>query len=70
MAQDDAATNVETNATLTFIAKFILNILAKIVHQRNQMKYYRNTIAIFSFDALFVDMNFPENLFVPVKFET
>ena len=62
---------VETDATFTFIANFISNNLGKIVHHRNQLKHYRNTIAIFreSFDALFVDINFSENLSVLVKFE-
>ena len=62
---------VETNATLTFIANFISNILAKIVHHRDQLKHYRNTITIFkeSFDALFVDIDFSENLPLPVKFK-
>ena len=54
-----------------FIANFISNIFAKIVYHRNQLKYYRNIIAIFteSFDALFVDIDFSENLSVPVKFK-
>ena len=62
---------VETDATFTFIANFISNSLGKIVHHRNQLKHYRNTIAIFreSFDALFVDIDFSENLSVLVKFE-
>ena len=30
---------VETDATLTFIANFISDILAKTVHHRNQLKY-------------------------------
>ena len=53
------------------IANFISNIFAKIVYHRNQLKYYRNIIAIFteSFDASFVVIDFSENLSVPVKFE-
>ena len=59
----------ETNATLNVIANLISNILAKIVHQRNQLKYCRNMIASFreTFDALFVDIDFSKNLSLSVR---
>ena len=61
---------VDTNV-LTFITDFTSNMLGKIVNRRNHLKYYRNTITSFreSFDALFADINFSENLSVLVKFE-
>ena len=45
--------------------------MKKIIHHRNQLKHYRNTIHTFKeqFDAVSIDIDFAENLTVPVKFE-
>ena len=53
------------------ILEFIDSILPKIINHRNHLRHYRNTINIFRdhFDALFIDIDFSENLSIPVKYE-
>ena len=62
---------ISTEAGMEFITSFISKLLAKIIHHRNQLKHYRTCIKIFKeyFDILSIDVDFSENLTVPVKFE-
>ena len=43
----------------------------KIIHHRNQLKHYRSTMKEFRalFDTVSLDLDFSENLQVPVKYE-
>ena len=54
---------------LSAIVKFIDDMLAKIIHHRNQLKHYRNTVkaAIKLFDCIEIDLDFSEKLTVPLK---
>ena len=62
---------VSTRANLEFILNFIEQFLRKIIHHGNHWWHYHNTIKDFRehFDALIMDIDFSENLFVPVKYE-
>lgn len=62
---------LSTNADLTFIIEFIDKRLVKFIHHRNQLKHYRsiNKNVKEHFDAIYMDLDFSENLDVPVKFE-
>ena len=62
---------VSTKAGMEFITNFISKLLSKIIHHRNQLKHYRTCIKIFNenFDTLSIDVDFSENLSIPVKSE-
>ena len=62
---------LSTDANIEFILDFISNLLPKIINHRNQLKHYRYSIKSFHdlFDALNIDIDFSENLLVPVKYE-
>ena len=56
---------------LPFIMNFISERLSKIINHRNHLKHYRNTIKEFRehFDTIALDVDFSENLSIPVQFE-
>ena len=62
---------VSTPASLEFITQFIEKQLASIIHHRNQLKHYRTTLSMFKehFDTILLDVDFSENLSIPVKYE-
>ena len=63
---------VSTNANIAFITNFINEQLTKITHHRNQLKHYRsiiNDVKDHFLDDISIDMDFSENLSIPVKFE-
>jgi len=62
---------MSTKANMNFILNFISNLLSKIIHHRNHLKHYRSTIHGFKecFNTLIIDIDFSENLSIPVKFE-
>ena len=62
---------LKTDADMVFLVNFVDNILAKLIYHRNILKYYRNTQSIFEslFDSVSIDIDFAENLTVPVKYE-
>lgn len=62
---------VSTKSNLTMIIEFINKYMTKTVHHRNQLRHYRNVVKSFkdSFDTIFIDIDFSENLKVPVKYE-
>ena len=62
---------VTTKADISFILSFISDMLSSIIHHRNQLKHYRNTIHNVHqlFNAAVIDVDFSENLQVPVKYE-
>jgi len=62
---------VTTKADLKFITSFISDLLPSIIHHRNQLKHYRSTIhqVYDMFNGAIIDVDFSENLTVPVKYE-
>ena len=62
---------LKTDADMVFLVNFVDNILAKLIYHRNILKHYRNTQSIFEslFDSVSIDIDFAENLTVPVKYE-
>ena len=58
---------LSTDANVEFILDFISNLLPKIINHRNQLKHYRHSIK--TFHELNIDIDFSENLSVPVKYE-
>ena len=60
---------VQTPATLKYLLSFMENMLSKFVHHRNMLKHYRTTIKDFydMFDSVDLDIDFSENLTLPVK---
>lgn len=64
-------TAVTTSADINFLMTFIDGLLPKIVHHRNLLKNYRKIMESFNdfFDNVVIDVDFSENLSVPVKYE-
>lgn len=62
---------ITTSANMSFIIQFILNILSKIIHHRNQLRHFRSSINIFKnfYNHIEIDIDFSENLSIPIKFE-
>ena len=62
---------VTTQANMEYIINFIATRLPKIIHHRNHLKHYRSTITEFRecYDNVLIDIDFSENLSIPVKFE-
>ena len=63
---------VSASANLEFLMKFITtNLLSKIIHHSNQLIHYRTVIKKFwgMFNTFLLEIDFSENLKVPVKFE-
>ena len=62
---------VPTKSSMTDIISFINSILANTINHRNHLRHYRNAIKSFhdSFDAIFIDIDFSENLKLPVRWE-
>ena len=62
---------VYTQADAISVISFIEDFLPKFIHHRNQLKNYRSTIHNFhdKFDAVFIDIDFSENLKIPIKYE-
>ena len=56
---------------LSFIVEFISERLASFIHHRNQLKHYRSSIWSFKvhFDPVSIDIDFSENLTVPVNYK-
>lgn len=62
---------VDKDSTLKEVIFFAESLLPNIIHHRNHLRHYRNTIKVFreNFDAAFLDIDFSQNLKLPVKFE-
>ena len=62
---------ISTAANFEFITDFIEQRLSSIIHHRNQLKHYRFTLGVFkeNFDTISLDIDFSENLSIPVKYE-
>ena len=59
-----------TDANMEYIINFISSFLGKIIFHRNQLKHYRSSLGMFrEMFSHFIDIDFAENLSVPVKFE-
>ena len=59
------------HANITFIIEFIDNILAKTLHHCNHLQHFRTVHSTFLelFDCAWIDVDFSENLSIPVKYE-
>ena len=62
---------VSRESSLNDIVQFINSFLPTIINHRNHLRHYRSAITNFRamFDSLFIDIDFSENLKLPVKFE-
>lgn len=62
---------ISKSSTLVDIINFLNTILTNIINHRNHLKHYRNVINVFrdALDALFIDIDFSENLKLPYKEE-
>ena len=62
---------ISTNVNLAFILDFISSFLNSFIYHRNQLKHYRACIGLLrqEFGDISLDIDFSENLTVPVKFE-
>ena len=60
---------VKTDASMTYLLNFIDQLIVKFIHHRNQLKYYRSSIKDFYnlFDSVNLDIDFSENLTLPIK---
>jgi len=60
-----------TDGNMLFILDFIDQLLAKMIHHRNHLHHYRYAIHKMreNVDAVFLDVDFSENLSIPVKNE-
>jgi hypothetical protein len=56
---------------LKFLVQFIEKLLPTIIHRRNQLKHYKNTVQECTdmFDCVEIDIDYSEKLTVPVKYE-
>ena len=54
---------ITENVNMNFIVQFISDILAKLIHHRIQLKYFRTVIPIIrkSFEHIQIDVDFSEN---------
>lgn len=62
---------VDKDSSMKEIISFAEALLPTIIHHRNHLRHYRNSINTFreNFHALSLDIDFSENLQLPVKFE-
>jgi len=62
---------IKIPATLEHLVKFLDDILFHIINHRNHLRHYRNVINTFVVlhEGVYIDVDFSENLSVPVKCE-
>ena len=62
---------IKKSVNLEFLAGFIDDLLPKIVYHRNMLRHYRKTIKPLTdaLNAVYMDIDFAENLTVPVKYQ-
>ena len=60
-----------TDADMKFIISFIEKTMPKIIHNRNQLKHFRTSMGKFQniFNTVMTDIDFSENISIPVKYE-
>ena len=63
---------IKKSVNLKFLIAFIDKLLPKIVYHRNMLCHYRKTIKPLTdaLNAVHIDIDFAENLTVPVKYES
>ena len=61
----------QVSANLSYITNFISGFLESFIHHRNQLRHYRSTVQNFRecYETMLVDIDFSENLSVPVHQE-
>ena len=59
------------SANIECLLEEMHNILPDILNHQNHLRHYRNTVKIVrdNFDAVFIDIDFSENLTLPAKYE-
>ena len=69
--QSERLKALKKHVDLKFLITFIDKLLPKIVYHRNMLQHYRKTNQLFteSLNAVYIDVDFSENLTVPVKYE-
>ena len=62
---------VSRESSMNDIIQFKESFLPKMINHRNHLRHYRSAITNFRamFDCLFIDIDFSENLKLPVKYE-
>ena len=62
---------LSTQANFSFITEFLEKRLSSIINYRNQLKHYRSCLNLFkeNTNGTYIDVDFPGNLSVPVKYE-
>ena len=60
---------MQTEVNISYSANFIQYFLAKFIHYRNMLLHYQSSIKEFRnlFESVCIDINFSENLTLPVK---
>ena len=60
---------VTTDANINFLITFLEKVIPEIIHHRNELQHYRSVISKFRdlFDPIWIDLDFSENLTVPMK---
>ena len=63
---------VFTHVNISYLLRYISERLTKIIHHRNQLRHCRSCSKTFKkhFDTVFLNIDFSENLSIPVKFES
>ena len=62
---------VSTSTNMEFLVNFITDLLSKIIHHQNQLRHYCTAIKKFQqiFNTVSLEIDFSENLKVPVEYE-
>ena len=60
---------VSTEATLSYLVTFLQQVLPQILHHQNELKHFRSVAKDFcsQFNAVYMDMDYSENLAIPMK---
>ena len=61
---------VKDLVSTSYLVTFVDNLLPEIIHHRNMLKLYRNTIPTLReifFDGIYIDVDFSENLTLDIK---
>ena len=60
---------VQEDANMAFIVNFTSDLLPKIIYHRNELKHFRSVAKEFCqlFNTIYIDVDFAENLTIPMK---
>ena len=62
---------ISTCANFSFLVPFLTKTIPEIIHHRNELKHFRSVVGMFRllFNAVCMDLDFSENLTIPMKDE-